>query len=71
MDEFLIKKNCDRCNDKLIYRVMSIFNTDCICPKCASKERAHPLYEKAKLAEITAVRNGNYNFEGIGKPNDL
>jgi len=39
--------------------------------ECEDKEKAHPLYQKAVEAESAAVRQGNYNFEGIGKPADL
>lgn len=48
-----------------------MFNTEMICMDCKSKERKHPKYEEAREAERQAVLNGNYNFEGIGKPNDL
>lgn len=71
MDTFLMKENCDRCSEKLTIRTMSRFNTDCICPKCEEKEKKHPKYQEAVKAELEAVRNGNYNFEGIGKPSDL
>jgi len=45
---------------------MSRFNTECICLKCADKEKGHPDYCKAVEAEIEAIRNGNFNFKGIG-----
>jgi len=38
---------------------------------CLSKEQKHPEYKEAKKAELAAVRNGNYNFAGIGLPGDL
>jgi hypothetical protein len=50
---------------------MSKFNNDIICMACKTKERAHPDYQKASDAEIRAVRQGDYNFPGIGKPADL
>jgi hypothetical protein len=50
---------------------MSRFNTDWICLACEEKERAHPLYKKASEAELAAVRSGDFNFKGIGKPADL
>ena len=45
---------------------MSIFNTEMCCDACLGKEKRHPRYKEAKDAEMQAVRNGNYNFEGIG-----
>lgn len=71
MDAFYEKENCDRCGQKLVIRIMSRFNTDTICPECEAKEKKHPLYERAMEAEMNAVRMGNYNFPGIGKPADL
>jgi hypothetical protein len=50
---------------------MSRFNTDVICAVCVGKERQHPEYEKACEVEIDEIRKGNYNFEGIGLPEDL
>ena len=47
MDEFLAKKKCDRCGGDLKVRIMSRFNTDCICMKCAEEERQHPDYQLA------------------------
>jgi hypothetical protein len=67
------KHFCDRCGADLNKTVhtMSMFNTDHICLACKSKEQAHPDYEKAREAETAAVRQGNMNFPGIGKPADL
>ena len=45
---------------------MSMFNTDCICMKCAREERERADYGKARAAEMDAVRNGDRNFRGIG-----
>jgi hypothetical protein len=51
--------------------IMSRFNTDEICMECEEKEKKHPDYPRAVKAEAAAVRAGNYNFPGIGKPADL
>ncbi len=59
---------CQRCQKETVVHTMSYFNTDLICIPCASNERLHPDYEKAREAELNAVRSGNYNFAGIGKP---
>jgi len=50
---------------------MSYFNTDTLCLDCEAEEQVHPDYETAKAAEEEAVRAGNFNFRGIGKPPDL
>jgi hypothetical protein len=63
--------HCQRCRAELVGSTMSRFNTEIICPECEAKERAHPDYPRARDAEAYAVRNGNYNFPGIGKPADL
>jgi hypothetical protein len=42
-----------------------------ICDDCEDKEKKHPAYAKAVKAELNAVKSGNYNFLGIGKPRDL
>lgn len=62
---------CCRCGDKSSAMTMSRFNTDWICLECEKKERQHPDYKRASEAELAAVRRGDYNFEGIGKPTDL
>ncbi len=67
MDNFFSKQTCDRCGSSLANgRIMSRFNTDCICLKCAEIEKSHPDYYKAVEAENTAIRDGNHNFSGIG-----
>ena len=62
---------CDRCGKPVRALRMSMFNTEMCCQACLSKEKKHPLYETARQAEADAVKGGNYNFEGIGKPEDL
>jgi hypothetical protein len=62
---------CERCGKLTIGLIMSIFNTEMICIDCKEKEDVHPDYRRAKNRELEAVKQGNYNFKGIGKPNDL
>jgi hypothetical protein len=62
---------CDRCGQKKNSFTMSIFNTDWICEDCCEKETAHPQYHKARKIEAEHCRKGNYNYEGIGLPDDL
>lgn len=67
-----MKNACDRCgNQNPTTTIMSKFNTDILCPSCKEKETKHPMYKQACDAEIAEVRKGNYNFPGIGKPDDL
>ena len=62
---------CDRCGTNCnIYKV-SFFNTDNCCMTCIGKEKKHKLYNKAVKEEIRQCKMGNYNFKGIGLPNDL
>ncbi len=62
---------CDRCGGDATISTMSRFNTDTICMECERKEKAHPLYAEAARVELEAVKRGDYNFHGIGKPEDL
>ena len=67
MDKFFTQKFCDRCGAPLASgRTMSMYNTDCICMKCANDERKREDYRKACDAEREAVKNGDRNFGGIG-----
>lgn len=62
---------CERCGKKAAAFTMSMFCEEHICMECKEKERRHPDYKKAQDAEREAVKNGNMNFSGIGKPADL
>lgn len=62
---------CDRCGEKTNGLTMSIFNTDMVCIYCLIKEQEHPKYKEAKRVEHEHVKNGDYNFKGIGLPDDL
>ena len=59
---------CKRCNAKTNVWRYSWFNLDKLCNECCELERKHPDYEKALQAERSEVMAGNYNFEGIGLP---
>ena len=50
---------------------MSMFNTQILCLDCKEKEEKHPEYNNAQKDELEALKKGNYNFKGIGKPNNL
>ena len=68
-DIFLKATKCDRCGGSLEHgRIMSRFDTSCLCLECEREERQHPDYQKAADAELAAVRRGDMNFPGIGWP---
>ena len=68
-DKFLTATKCDRCGGSLEHgRIMSRFDTSCLCLNCEREERQHPDYQKAADAELAAVRRGDMNFPGIGWP---
>jgi len=62
---------CHRCRKETRTTTMSMFNEDVLCMDCKEKEKNHPKYKEACAVEAQAVKNGNYNFKGIGKPSDL
>ena len=70
MDKFFIKENCDRCGKSLNNgRIMSMYNTQCICLECKKKEMHRADYKEAADAELEEVKKGNYNYRGIEEEN--
>lgn len=67
----LENSTCDRCKKPSNMLTGSYFNTEMICMSCDEKERAHSMFEMARAKEREQVKQGNYNYEGIGLPNDL
>lgn len=66
MDKFFTQKTCDRCGGTLDDgRIMSMFNTECICMECEMAERKRPDYKAAVDAELAEIKKGNYNYKGI------
>lgn len=63
--------DCERCHAQTLAITCSMFNTEMICWTCKTRESNHPLYENARSAETDAVLAGDYNFPGIGLPEDL
>lgn len=57
---------CQRCHQETCAIIMSMFNTQEICMDCKDKERQDPRYKDAVAADEAAIRQGNYNFRGIG-----
>jgi hypothetical protein len=64
-------KKCERCFKENAALTGSMFNTQMICLECEEEERKHPKYEEARKKENEEVKKGNYNYPGIGLPNDL
>jgi len=62
---------CARCRRPADATILSMFNTEEICLDCQEREEQHPRYEEARRAEAEAVRRGELNFPGVGKPEDL
>lgn len=63
--------NCERCLDnKIEIYCLSMFNTEAICMPCKKIEQDHPMYSIAQEIEATHVRLGNFNYKGIGMPED-
>lgn len=62
----MFPKFCQRCGSEMRGSIMSTFNTQIICFDCKDQEMKHPDYERAREAEMEAVRRGDYNFPGIG-----
>jgi hypothetical protein len=66
MDKFFTQNFCDRCGTSLEKgKIMSMFNTDCICLECSKKERLGKDYDKAVKADHEQIKRGNYNYKGI------
>lgn len=65
--DFFTQKTCDRCHHSLENgRIMSMYNDDCICMECKKKETQREDYKKAQDADHEQIKQGNYNFKGIG-----
>lgn len=66
MDKFFSRKTCERCHKPLNgARIMSMFNEQCICLKCAEDEQNDPEYVKAVEADHAEIKKGNYNYKGL------
>lgn len=66
MDKFFTQKYCDRCGGSLEGgRIMSMYNTECLCMSCKEKEEQCSDYSEAAEADNAEIRKGNYNYKGI------
>ncbi len=59
---------CPRCGCPANPSIMSYFNTDTLCIPCHERERTHPDFKMAQDTEQAAVRSGDFNFPGVGRP---
>ena len=60
-------EKCGRCHkDTNGCTIMSMFDTQIICMDCADRESERGDYKDARKADENAIKNGNYNFNGIG-----
>jgi len=71
-----IPDKCERCGGSFEVNgckihTTSMFNTEEICMVCKGREQDHPLYKKAVEADHEHIKDGDYNFEGIGCPPEL
>ena len=66
--ETMQRKVCDRCHQPTNgITTMSMFNQEVICIPCKDKEKNEPGYAAAVEADHAAIRQGNYNFPGVGR----
>lgn len=65
-------KQCNRCKrsiDNSFFK--SVFDNKTICYDCQQSEIDHLKYEEAVNAVIDSISKGDYEFEGIGCPDNL
>lgn len=66
-DRFFEVENCDRCKKPLNgCRIQSMYSSAVLCMECHDKETKRSDYQEAVAADQAAIRNGDYNFPGIG-----
>ena len=61
---------CHRCGAKSNVHIMSMYNEQLICMDCKDKETKRDDYDKAVEADHEQIRQGNYNFKGVGLMGD-
>ena len=62
------RTHCDRCKQPTKgTTIMSMYNTEIICMTCKAEETKRPDYKQAQDADHEAIKQGNYNFKGIGR----
>ena len=59
--------HCQRCGKETTVSICSMFSSAQICMECKDAEERSPAYQEAVAVESAAVKNGDYNFQGIGE----
>ena len=59
---------CGRCGTTTNVLIGSYFDTKMTCDICCDREKEHPDYTYARGVESEEVRNGNFNYKGVGFP---
>ena len=59
-------QRCQRCYKVTSGFIMSMYNIQMICEECKSRETKRDDYRSAQEADEVAIRQGNFNFKGIG-----
>ena len=59
---------CQRCMRDSDVHIMSMFDVSLICTQCWEYEKLDPSYKKAADFERAAIKDGDFNFKGIGLP---
>ncbi len=68
MNQLPTDGKCQRCHKDTNCTSMSRFNTQMCCSDCLDLEKKHPKYHVAETLELDAIKQGRYNFKGIGLP---
>ncbi len=61
---------CQRCMIETDTHIMSMFDVALICMECWEREKENPSYQTAVDAEVSAIKSGDHNFQGIGLPDE-
>ena len=65
-DTFFTQTTCDCCGGSLKSgRILSMYNSDCLCLPCKEKETKRSDYQEAVKADHEQIKKGNYNYKGI------
>lgn len=60
-------QRCQRCYNASTGFIMSMYNEQMICAECKDSETKREDYKRAQEADESAIRQGNFNFKGIGR----
>ena len=67
MDDFFTKSKCDRCGGSLKDgRIMSMFNSECLCIACKKRGMKDPHYKEAQKNELERLKQLKNNKKKSG-----